>query len=93
MLDREKRGERHMLRPWYYVSCCRRGACATSRSRRRPTCGRRWPSPTERDAHLSREYQADALERLANFPTGSTTPASGTLKGATQVGYSAGGSR
>jgi hypothetical protein len=49
-LDREKRGERHMLRP-------------------------------------------DALERLANFPTGFTTPACGRLKDAVQVGYSAGGSR
>ena len=47
----------------------------------------------ERYAHLSPEYQADAVERLANFPTGFTTPACGRLKDAVQVGYSAGGSR
>jgi integrase len=47
----------------------------------------------ERYAHLSLEYQADAVERLANFPTRFTTPARGRLKDAVQVGYSAGGSR
>lgn len=40
----------------------------------------------ERYAHLSPEYQADAVERLANFPTLFTTRESARLKGAAQVG-------
>ena len=47
----------------------------------------------ERYAHLSPEYQADAVERLANFPTLFTTHGGGRLKGVAQVGYSTGGSR
>jgi integrase len=39
----------------------------------------------ERYAHLSPEYQADAVERLANFPTRFPTPARGRLKDAAQV--------
>lgn len=47
----------------------------------------------ERYAHLSPDYQADAVERLANFPTLFTARAGGRLKGVAQVSYSTGGSR